>query len=119
MAKRDPATVFRRLALRLPESEEKSHMNHPDFRRAGRLFATLGYPGKDWGMVRLTPEQQQDLIAESPAIFTPVKGKWGQQGCTLVRLDAAAADQEAMGRALTLAWQGAARQMPVRAKRRR
>ena len=38
---------FRRLALSFPESSEKSHMDHPDFRVAGRLFATLGYPDQD------------------------------------------------------------------------
>ena len=37
---------FRKLALALPETEERAHMNHPDFRVAGKIFATLGYPDK-------------------------------------------------------------------------
>jgi hypothetical protein len=47
---------FRRLALSLPEAEEREHMGHPDFRVGGKIFATLGYPGKSWAMVRLTPD---------------------------------------------------------------
>jgi predicted DNA-binding protein (MmcQ/YjbR family) len=31
---------FRKLALSLPEAEESSHMNHPDFRVGGKIFAT-------------------------------------------------------------------------------
>jgi hypothetical protein len=45
---------FRKLALALPETEERSHMNHPDFRVAGKIFATLGYPDKSRGMVKLS-----------------------------------------------------------------
>jgi len=32
---------FRRLALSLPDVVESAHMNHPDFRVGGRIFATL------------------------------------------------------------------------------
>jgi hypothetical protein len=49
---------FRRIALSLPETEERKHMNHPDFRVAGKIFATLGYPDKTRAMVKLPPEQQ-------------------------------------------------------------
>ncbi len=45
---------FRGLALSFPESEERSHMEHPDFRVAGKIFATLGYPEDGWAMVKLT-----------------------------------------------------------------
>ncbi len=51
------AKQFRRLALGFPEATENEHMGHPDFRVRGRIFATLG-PDEDWGMVKLTPEQQ-------------------------------------------------------------
>ena len=40
------AKDFRRLALALPETEERSHMERPDFRVCGKIFATLGYPDK-------------------------------------------------------------------------
>jgi hypothetical protein len=49
---------FRRLALALPETAEHAHMDHPDFRVRGKIFATLGYPAQGWGRVKLTPEQQ-------------------------------------------------------------
>ncbi|HVB58611.1 MAG TPA: MmcQ/YjbR family DNA-binding protein [Candidatus Acidoferrales bacterium] len=39
--------AFHQIALRLPESIESSHMNHPDFRVRGKIFATLGYRNKN------------------------------------------------------------------------
>ncbi len=89
-------------------------MNHPDFRVNGRIFATLGYPDRKHGMVALTPEEQREFVAEYPAMFKPVNGGWGRQGATLVRLDAA--DEETLGRAITLAWQTASRKKPSRRK---
>ena len=44
-------------------------MGHPDFRVAGRIFATLGYPRSGWGMVKLTPEQQELFVRAQPAAF--------------------------------------------------
>ena len=77
---------FRKLALSLPEVIESSHMNHPDFRVGKRVFATLGYPGHEWGMVKLTPLQQSQFTAAFPTTFVPVPGKWGAGGSTNVRL---------------------------------
>jgi hypothetical protein len=45
------ANGFRRLALSFPETVEAEHMDHPDFRVAGKIFATLAYPDKTCGMV--------------------------------------------------------------------
>ena len=53
---------FRRLALSFPEATEEAHMGHPDFRVRGKIFATLGYPDLSWGMVKLTPEQQDAFV---------------------------------------------------------
>lgn len=78
---------FRRLALDLPGASEKKHMDHPDFRVAGKIFATLGYPNEDWGMVKLTPEQQRSFVAKAPEMFRPCKGVWGERGATNVRLE--------------------------------
>ena len=47
---------FRKIALEIPTAVEQSHMNHPDFRVAGKIFASLGAPDENWGMVKLTPE---------------------------------------------------------------
>jgi len=77
---------FRRLALRMPEAEEAGHMGHPDFRVGGRIFATLGYPDKGWGMVKLMPDQQEAFVAAEPAVFAPAKGAWGRRGATIVLL---------------------------------
>ena len=53
---------FRRTALALPGAVEGAHQGHADFRVGKRIFATLGYPDQDWGMVKLSPEQQSVLV---------------------------------------------------------
>ncbi len=58
-------------------------MGHPDFRVAGRVFATLGYPGAGWGMIKLPPEDQGFLVRTQPAAFAPVKGAWGRRSVEL------------------------------------
>jgi len=89
------------MALDFPETAESAHMGHPDFRVRGKIFATL-WPNEGWGMVKLTPEQQKTLVQAEPAVFEPVKGGWGRQGATSVRLEAAT---EAMLRgAILTAW---------------
>jgi hypothetical protein len=93
---------FRSLALEMQGAIEGAHMGHPDFRASGKIFATL-YPDGESGMVKLTPEQQEDFMAADPAAFAPASGAWGRQGCTTVRLDAVHEDQ--LGEAMTLAWQ--------------
>lgn len=77
-------------------------MHHPDFRVAGKIFATLGYPDKNWGMVKLTPEQQDEFVRAKPQVFAPVKGKWGQRGATSVCLRPAT--KATLRRALAAAW---------------
>ena len=100
------AEDFRQLALSLPEVEEDAHMGHPDFRVGKRIFATLGYPRRGWGMVKLTPEQQEWLVRAQPDTFTPVSGAWGRAGCTNVRLRAAR--KSAVRDALATAWRNRA-----------
>jgi hypothetical protein len=92
---------FRRLALALPGAEERSHMGHPDFRvGGGRVFASLGAPNDDFGMVTLVPEQQALAMEAEPETFTPAAGAWGRGGSTLVTL--ASASDEWLER--TLRW---------------
>jgi hypothetical protein len=97
---------FRKLALSFPESEERAHMNHPDFRVAGKIFATLGYPNTELWMVKVTPVEQEMLVNAEPAVFSPEAGAWGRRGCTRVNLKAA--KLATMRRALAAAWQLAA-----------
>jgi hypothetical protein len=99
------ANEFRSLALGFPEASEKAHMNHPDFRVGGKIFATLG-PEEDWGMVKLTPAQQASFIRLEPGVFKPASGAWGRQGATIVRL--ADADELTVRQALSAAWRNTA-----------
>src|SRR5581483_6580835 len=79
---------FRQIALSFPETEERSHMNHPDFRVRGKIFATIA-PNAEFGMVKLSPEEQQNYLRAAPEVFTPAAGAWGVKGATMVRLKAA------------------------------
>jgi hypothetical protein len=94
--------AFRKLALSLPETEERQHMNHPDFRVAGKIFATLGYPDRTHGMVKLSPEDQHNFCKDFPEAFIPVKGTWGRRGATSVCLKTV--NKDAVGRAIQAAW---------------
>jgi hypothetical protein len=80
---------FRRIALEIPSAIERAHMHHPDFRITGKIFASLGVPDQNWGMVKLTPEQQRAFIEKAPKIFKPASGAWGRQGYTNIYLPAA------------------------------
>ena len=97
---------FRRIVLALPETEERSHMNHPDFRVGNKIFATLGYPDKTRGMVKLSPEDQHYFSKAEPEVFIPVKGVWGRRGATSVHLKAA--KKETLKKAIHAAWHNTA-----------
>ncbi len=100
------ADDFRKLALSFPEAIESAHMHHPDFRVRGKIFATLGYPNKDWAVVKLTPDEQKRFIQSDPKVFQPVKGAWGRRGSANVYLPAAKID--IVRKALTAAWRNTA-----------
>src|SRR5689334_13494500 len=93
---------FRQIALSFPGSEEFSHMNHPDFRVGGKIFATLG-PDLSWGMAKLRPDEQQSFLRSEPLSFKPASGAWGERGATIITL--AEADEDAVRQALKAAWQ--------------
>jgi hypothetical protein len=97
---------FRALALNLDGVVERSHQAHPDFRVHGKIFATLDWPDASWGMVKLDSSDQKKFVEAQPDAFVPVKGKWGEQGCTSVCLKAAKAD--VVKHALQRAWQNSA-----------
>jgi len=99
------ANEFRSLALSLPEASEAMHMDHPDFRVGGKIFATLG-PKEAWGMVKLDAQQQALFVRTEPDMFQPVNGPWGRRGCTKVRLEAAT--EPAVRQALVAAWRNTA-----------
>jgi hypothetical protein len=100
------ANEFRRMALSLPDAIEAAHMGHPDFRVGGKIFATLGYSGRSFAMVALTPEQQELFVRTEPKTFTPVPGGWGRKGSTHVLLRSAR--KAAVREALNVAYQNRA-----------
>ena len=95
------ADQFRHLALALPACVEGAHMQHPDFRIGGKIFATLA-PDEQSAMVKLDPADQTLLVRAGPAVWQPAAGAWGRQGATMVRL--AGADAGQVARALERAW---------------
>jgi hypothetical protein len=104
---------FRKIALALPGAEEVGHMGHPDFRVRGKIFATLGYPSAEWGMVKLPPDAQLALTAAQPDVYVRVKGTWGERGATSVRLEHAAA--ASVREAMATAYEHNARKAPATA----
>lgn len=103
------SAAFRRIALGMPEAEEQSHMDHPDFRVNGRIFATLGYPGRGYGALMITPLEQARLMDAQPGAFSPAAGKWGKSGSTIVYLPEA--DVKLVRTAIESAWR---RRAPAR-----
>lgn len=101
---------FRGLALSFPESVESSHMGHPDFRIGGKIFATIA-PDSVRAMVKLKPEQQQEIIRTAPAVFEPASGAWGERGATMIEL--AVADEADVLQSLTWAYFNTAPKKPA------
>jgi hypothetical protein len=106
------ARDFREIALSLPEAVGAAHMSHPDFRVDGRIFATLGYPDEEWGMIKLTLEEQGRFVQANPDMFRPVKGAWGRRGNTNVYLPDA--EIHKVCEALCVAWRNTAPKRLVR-----
>lgn len=96
---------YRAVALAFPGAVESSHMNHPDFRVGGRIFATL-WPARREGVAMLTPEQQEILAGAHPQWFSPAAGAWGRRGSTTIALDDI--DEDVLRSALLIAWRNKA-----------
>jgi len=96
---------FRALALSFPETEESSHMDHPDFRVGGKIFATIA-PDQVRGMAKLTPVQQETIMRIAPKTFEPASGAWGRKGSTMIILEHA--DESDVRHALNAAWRNTA-----------
>jgi hypothetical protein len=90
----------REIALSLPGAEQSSHFETVDFRVRNKIFCTL--PGGGRMTVRMTPEEQAELMAESPQTFTAPPNQWGRQGWTFVHL--AETDAEQLRELVTDAW---------------
>jgi hypothetical protein len=95
------AAQMRKLALSLPETEERSHFEQPDFRVRNKIFAGLDKDEKQ-GVLKLPPELQASLIDSHPEVFSPAAGAWGRSGWTRVAL--ASAQIELLKPLLREAW---------------
>jgi len=96
------ASAFRKMALSFPGASEGQHFDVPDFRVAGKIFATLGLQREGYGVLLLTPEQQAGMVADAPEIFSPVPGGWGRKGSTRILL--AKVTSDILESALRAAW---------------
>lgn len=84
------AAQFRKLALALPDTVEGFHVDHPDFRVRGKIFAGLTKDEKGASMKLSLPTQHAMSSADREA-FIPAAGAWGRAGWTMVRLSSVAA----------------------------
>ena len=109
------ADEFREIVLSMQGAVEGAHMKHPDFRANGRIFASL-QPGSQSGVVKLAPDEQQELMRRHPTMFAPAAGAWGRQGWTVVPLGAA--KKPAVRSAVLLAYQNIIAQPPPRRRSR-
>ena len=91
----------RQLALSLPEVEEKSHFEKPDFRVKNKIFASL-HEDNACMMVKLSVIEQSVFCAFDKTIIYPVPGGWGQKGATMVNLKKV--KKSMLLDALTTAW---------------
>lgn len=78
-------STARQMALSLPEVEEKSHFEKPDFRVKNKVFAVL-HEDKKTMVVKLTLLDQSVFCAFDETIIYPVPGGWGKQGWTTINL---------------------------------
>jgi hypothetical protein len=79
------ASQWRKLALSMPEAEEKAHFGKPDFRVRNKIFCGMDAAGTQ-GYLKLAPEAQAMLLEARPEAFYPAAGAWGVKGWTHVVL---------------------------------
>jgi hypothetical protein len=78
-------STAKQMALSLPEAEEKSHFDKPDFRVRNKVFAVL-HQHKKTMVVKFSPTDQSVFCAFDDTVIYPVPGGWGKQGWTTISL---------------------------------
>ena len=78
-------TAAKQLALALPEAEEKSPFEKPDFRIKNKVFAVL-HEDKSSMVVKLSVIDQSVFCVFDKAIIYPVAGVRGRLGWTTINL---------------------------------
>lgn len=94
-----------RKSVSLPEVEEKSHFETPDFRIKNKIFASL-HVDKSLMMVKLSIVDQSVFCAFDKEVIYPVPGGWGRRGATFMNLKKV--KKEMLLDALTTAWKNTA-----------
>jgi len=95
----------RKLALSLPEVEEKSHFHIPDFRIKNKIFASI-HLDKNYMMVSLSLIDQSVFCSFNKEVIFPVQGGWGLKGSTFINLEKV--KNPMLKDAITIAWKKAA-----------
>jgi hypothetical protein len=90
----------RRIALSLPETEEKETWGEATFRVRNKIFATLSADG-DLAGVKASLDEQQELIEAHPETFS-ISHYTGRFGWVTVKLDSV--DPELMEDLIVDAW---------------
>lgn len=93
--------IARNLALALPEAEEKSHFDIPDFRVKNKIFASI-HTEKKYMMVRLSVIDQSIFCSYNKEVIFPVPGGWGRRGATFINLEKV--KKSMLQDALQIAW---------------
>jgi hypothetical protein len=74
-----------KMALALPEVEEKPHFHLTSFRIKNKIFATI-HADKNYLMVKLSPINQSVFCSYNKEVIFPVPGGWGTKGATFINL---------------------------------
>ena len=91
----------RAIAQALPEVVETPHFDRSSMRVAGKILCTFSSES-DRIVLKFTPEDQHNLVADDPDALTPVAGAWGRKGWTEARI--ASLDEIRLDSLLRLAW---------------
>ena len=75
----------RKMALTLPETEERSHFHLAGFWVRKKIFATI-HTDKNYVMVKLSPIDQSVFCSYNKEVIFPVPGGWGKHGATFINL---------------------------------
>lgn len=97
------ASDLRRLAMALEGTTQTPHFDRAAF-RVSRNYATLAADHKSANL-KLLPDEQALIVEMHVGAFTPVAGKWGEQGWTTVQL--AGVSNDVLTHALQMAWRHA------------
>ena len=96
----------RRVALALPQTEEKPHHGFPSWRVGGKIIATL--PDEDHLHVMLEPERIREAVAVAPECC---EEKWWGSTLSACRIRLSRIDEDALAPLLEDAWR---RRAPAR-----